>query len=232
MVKDMNPIVSVIMPVFNAEKYIKQAIESILSQSFQDFELLIFDDCSTDNSLSIIQSFEDSRIKLFNSPKNIGYLVHLNKGLKQSRGKYIARMDADDISLPQRFEKQIAFMETNKEFGLLGTWAQIYNEDQFIKPHTTDLSIRVGLVKMNQFIHSSVFIRKDILEKHHLNYNEELYTAEDYDLWVRISDYCKIGNLNEVLIQYRTHNNQISVVKSNNQIDKANKIRIGMLEKK
>jgi glycosyltransferase involved in cell wall biosynthesis len=229
--KDMNPVISVLMPVFNAEKYIRQAIESILSQSFKDFELLIFNDCSTDESLSIILSFEDPRIKVFNSPRNLGYLVHLNNGIKQSRSKYIARMDADDICHPYRFEKQIAFMESHKEFGLLGTWAKICDRDELLKPSTDDLSIRLDQLKMNQFIHSSVLIRKTILEKYNLNYDKELYTAEDYDLWVRISEFCKIGNLSEVLIQYRVHNSQISAVHSDRQINNANKIRIGMLEK-
>ena len=228
--KNINPVISVIMPVYNAEKYVKSAIESILSQSFQDFELLIFNDCATDNSLTIIQSFSDPRIKLFSSLKNLGYLIHLNKGIDLAQGKYIARMDADDISMPQRFEKQVAFMDAHKDYGLVGTWAQILDSEQHVKPCVEDMAIRLQLLKMNQFFHSSVLIRKSILTNNHLYYNKEFYTAEDYELWVRISSFCKIGNLNEFLVKYRIHDEQISSIYNKNQIEKSNHIKVFQIE--
>ncbi|HSZ71252.1 MAG TPA: glycosyltransferase family 2 protein, partial [Cytophagaceae bacterium] len=124
------PILSVIMPVYNAEKYVYEAIDSVLKQSFGDFEFLIYNDCSTDASRAIILSFKDSRIRLVDSPFNTGYVKHLNDGLLAARGEYIARMDADDISLPDRFKKQIDYLEQHKEVAVCGSFIEFIGSKQ------------------------------------------------------------------------------------------------------
>ena len=118
----MSPKVTVLMPVYNAEKYLIEAIRSILTQSFMDYELLIINDGSTDDSLKIIKSFSDKRIRLVQNERNIGQANSLNKGIKLARGEYIVRMDADDISLSERIKKQVKFMDANPEIGISGTW--------------------------------------------------------------------------------------------------------------
>ncbi len=124
----MNPKVTVLMPVYNAEKYLKTAIESILKQTFSDFELLIINDGSTDGSEEIIRSFNDKRIRLFNNEQNLGIIKTLNKGLNLAKGEYIIRMDADDISLPDRLELQVKYMEENPGIGISGTQARIFGD--------------------------------------------------------------------------------------------------------
>ena len=132
----MNPLVTVLMPVYNGEKYLKEAIESILNQTFKDFEFLIINDGSTDNSVKIIQSFNDLRIRLIHNESNIGLIKTLNKGLKLSNGKYIARMDCDDVSLPKRLSVQINFMEKHPEIGVCGSWVKIIGlEQKFINKY-------------------------------------------------------------------------------------------------
>ena len=129
----MNPKVTVLMPVYNGEKYLKEAITSILLQTFDDFEFLIINDGSSDASVDIIQSFRDPRIRLVHNDTNIGLIATLNKGLKLAHGKYVARMDQDDISLPRRLEKQTYFMDNNPDVGVCGTWIKLFMGLDYIK---------------------------------------------------------------------------------------------------
>ena len=130
------PKVTVLMPVYNARFYLSKAISSIINQTFKDFEFLIFNDGSTDNSADIIYSYNDRRIRFFNSEQNFGYVYHLNYGIEIAKGEYIARMDADDISFPTRLEKQVAFMDKNPEVGVCGTWFKIYGTNRKIRHPT------------------------------------------------------------------------------------------------
>ena len=132
------PKITVLMPVYNGEKYLKESIESILKQTFRDFEFLIINDTSTDESEKIIRSFKDSRIKLIKNEKNIGLTKSLNKGLDLAKGEYMARMDADDISLPKRLEIQVAFMDKNPKIGVIGAWAKVIGESnkKYIKTYS------------------------------------------------------------------------------------------------
>jgi glycosyltransferase involved in cell wall biosynthesis len=213
----MNPVISVLMPVFNAEKYLNKSIESILNQSFTNFEFLIFDDCSNDNSAALIKSYFDKRIKLYKSQSNQGYLVHLNKGIDLSKGKFIARMDADDISLPDRFEAQLAYLERNKEFALVGSSAIAIDEDdkELFTINVPVKNLANELFWKNPFVHSSVMGRKDILKKYY--YNSDYYTAEDYYLWSQIASFYPVANIEKPLLKYRVHNESISIQKSEQQ---------------
>lgn len=207
------PKVSVLMPVYNAENYIEEAIDSILEQTFVDFEFLIFNDASTDKSLDIINKYDDSRIRLFDSPDNKGYVYHLNEGIKQATGEFIARMDNDDISLPTRFEKQVEFLEQNPNVGMCGTWYA--HEGGTYHGHLTKLptnleDINLLLLYANAFSHPSVMLRKQVLWDHNLQYKVQLMPSEDYALWVTLLDYCDLANIPEVLFKYRIHDNNAS----------------------
>lgn len=209
-----NPVVSVIMSVYNDKKYVSVAIDSILNQSFKDFEFIIINDGSTDKTLEILNDYErkDSRIVLINQ-ENKGLTKSLNIGIKKAKGKYIARMDSDDISHPQRLQKQIEFLENNQEYGLVGTNVEKIDEKgKHIEFNTTKYSneeIQKTLYTRNCFAHGSVMINKDLVSKD-LYYDEEFKYAQDYRLWAKIAKKFKIANLREPLYKLRLHENSIS----------------------
>ena len=179
--------ISVVMPVYNGEQFVAKAVESILNQTFKDFEFIIIDNKSTDNSVKIIKSFNDSRITLIQNEQNFGIATSLNKGIKHSRGQYIARMDADDISYPNRLDEQVSFLEKNPGVSVLGTYASLLNENgkiwESIKPPTVP-TLRDWLWG-SKVIHASVMMKKqDVL--HVGGYDPKTYRVEDYDLWLRM----------------------------------------------
>jgi glycosyltransferase involved in cell wall biosynthesis len=202
------PKVSVIMAVYNGEKYLSEAVESILGQTFGNFEFIIINDGSTDRSPNIIEGYwiRDKRIIVI-SQENTGLAAALNRGLVVAKGKYIARMDADDISLPQRFEKQIAFMEKHEEIGLCGTWIENFgaNGSTSVRLPTDPEIIRCTLLFGFCIAHPSVMIRKDVLDAHSLAYNSEYRYGQDYDFWERFSRCSKLANIPEVLLRHRHH---------------------------
>jgi len=226
-VKD--PFVSVLMPVFNGELYIREAIDSILKQTYTHFEFLIINDGSTDRTVEIIKSYNDSRIKQINNKENIGLTKSLNIGLKLAKGKYIARMDADDISSPLRLEKQIQFLEHNTHVGLVGSWFKIIDKDVTVKTLSDPEEIHVQLLFKNPIAHPTTMYRKKLLTDYNLSYNTAFNTSQDNDLWYRFSKVTKLCNLPEVLVYYRKHENQISeknlvLQKNNSRAIQQNKI--------
>jgi len=226
----VNPFISVIMPVYNAGLYLKTAIESILNQTFSDFEFFIIDDASTDNSVEIIQSFSDKRIKLIVKPVNSGITKSLNHGLQLAKGKYIARMDADDISYPQRFERQIFFLENNPNIILCGTWFKIIPINEVIKHPQDNDGIKQLMLDQNAVAHPSVMLRSEFLVENKLQYDSLMEPAEDYDLWVRIISIGEIANVPEVLLDYRIHSSQISSIQSDKQLKKTVIIQTKLLQ--
>ncbi|MBN8641827.1 MAG: glycosyltransferase [Flavobacteriales bacterium] len=212
-----SPIISVILPVYNCEKYVSEAVQSVLNQTFTDFELLIIDDCSTDATVSIIQSFSDQRINLILKEKNSGYTDSLNYAISIAKGKYIARMDGDDICLDTRFQKQIEVMNADEEVILCGTAIQIIDSEKILKHPINHDDIKVKLCFSNAFFHPTVMFRKDVFAQFH--YNKEFEPAEDYDLWTQLVFKGKVMNIDEVLLKYRVHANQISNYKNDIQIN-------------
>jgi glycosyltransferase involved in cell wall biosynthesis len=204
------PCVTVLMSVYNAGDYLAQAIQSILEQSFRYFEFLIINDASTDRSREIILSFNDPRIVLVDNDNNIGLTRSLNKGLKLARGKYIARMDADDIAMPERLQKQVGFLESHPEYCLVGSYFQLYPSEKIMRVPVHDEEIRSLMLFRNTFAHPAVMFRKEIVDRYRLYYNEDLLAAQDEELWYRMSKYGKMYNLPEILLQYRVHPDQIS----------------------
>ncbi len=203
------PLVSVVMSAYNAEKYIKEAIDSILGQTFTDFEFIIINDGSTDGTLKIIKSYKDPRIVLI-SRKNKGLVASLNEGIERARGKYIARMDADDISMPERFEKQVEYLESHPEVGVVSSFVKMVDPDgndigiwQDDVATKTYEEITNMIVKKNCFSHPSVVIRTKIIK--HYKYRN-IKAAEDYELWLRmVSDGIVLAKIPEFLYLYRQH---------------------------
>jgi glycosyltransferase involved in cell wall biosynthesis len=224
------PKITVLMPVYNCELYIREAVDSILNQTFTDFEFLIIDDASTDKTAEIIKTYTDSRIKLIEKPSNTGYTNSLNYGLKIAKGEYIARMDGDDISLPERFEKQVAFLERSSDIVLCGSWYSKIGSGDVIKVPENHDAIKLALLRGNCMAHPSVMMRKQILDKFPLAYNVSKEPAEDYDLWVRLVGIGKLHNLQEVLLDYRVHNTQVSQKRRQQQIESGLASRIKILE--
>jgi len=211
------PKISVIMSVYNSEKYLREAVLSVLGQTYKDFEFIIINDGSTDNSLKTLKEFEDqdSRIKLI-SRENKGLVDSLNEGIKMAQGEYIARMDADDISVPERLEKQLKWAAEN-DLAVCGTWAEeidsIGNEVKDLNYPPVVGRVRFFTLLHCPFIHPSVIFRKDIFEKVG-GYRGKFKHIEDYELWTRIVFKYKTGNIPEILLKYRIHNEQIT--KKNN----------------
>ncbi len=204
-----NILVTVLLPVYNSEIFLREAIDSILAQSFKDFEFLIINDGSSDNSINIIHSYQDKRIKLIDNIHNKGLIFSLNKGIDLAKGKYIARMDADDISLPERLETQLNYFEKYPNAAVVcSSIITITESGGLTKNWEADINIRTeeeikrNLPKENCIAHPSVMIKTMIAKKYKYNYNQK--GSEDWDLWLRlISDKLQIIKTNETLLKYR-----------------------------
>jgi glycosyltransferase involved in cell wall biosynthesis len=211
------PLVSVLMPVYNGEHYLRQAVDSILHQTFEDFEFIIINDGSTDNTLSILKDYTDPRIILLQNKQNKGLVATLNYGLSVVRGQYIARMDADDIAFPHRLEKQVQFMESNPSVGLLGTNVIFIDEHgkegqlaHGTQWHFYPSTVRWRLLWETTVHHPSSMIRRTTLTKNNLWFDPAYFLAEDFDLWTRIIKYSEATYLPEVHLQYRLHSQGLS----------------------
>jgi glycosyltransferase involved in cell wall biosynthesis len=201
------PKVTVLMPVYNSEKYLKEAIESILNQTFKDFEFLIIDDASTDKSVEIVSSYRDSRIRIIHNDRNLGCAESLNRGVKLAMGEYIARMDADDISLPNRLEKQVRFMEKNPDIGICGAWHESIGDDEgaIWQTPVKHERICVELLFLSCLSHPTVIMRREPILKNGLFYDESFTLAGDYDYWAKASKIVRLANMPEVLLKYRVY---------------------------
>lgn len=212
MIENKNILVTVLMPVFNSELYISEAINSILKQTYQNFEFLIINDGSTDSSDKIIRSFEDSRIKYIDNKINKGIVSTLNQGLEYSTGKYIARMDADDISAPTRLAKQVNFLETNPDYKLCGSQAFAINssgkQTHKLNRPLSHHKIKVFNLFRNAFIHPTIMAHADIMKG--FSYSESNKYAEDYLLFSQITMMYKVINLRERFLYYRIHEESIT----------------------
>ena len=221
-----SPTVSVLLPVYNAQDYLRESIDSILNQSFTDFELIIMNDGSTDGSKEIIDSYSDSRIKVVHQ-ENAGLPVTLNRAIALAKGQYLARQDADDVSLPERLERQVDLMRQGIDicgcdFDIIDATGQL--TQKIIVPHTDQMMI-ITLACTVPFAHGSVMLRKSFLEKHSLYYDESVVT-EDYDLWCRIFQTGGVfGNVPESLFHYRQLTQSLSKVTAKPALENTRKLR-------
>lgn len=223
-------LISVLLPVFNSEKYISESIQSILNQTYSNFELLILDDGSTDRTLVIINEFHDGRIKIFTSERNYGIVHQLNKGIDNSQGEFIARMDADDISHPERFNKQIEFLNTHPKIDVLGTFAEKFGDESGLIKYKYNKPEQISFL-LNFYcymLHPTVMMRKQIFNKH--KYSDKYPLAEDYGLWCQVNNGSNLYILNSALLKYRIHNNQTNkaVERVQIQFDSVLKVKRGI----
>lgn len=206
------PKISVLMPAYNAEKYIKEAIDSILAQTFSDFELIIIDDGSTDRTAEIVNDYSDSRIRFCPNEKNMGVAATLNRGLALASGEYIARMDADDISKEERFSKQVGYLDAHADIAVCGTSIELFCDGTVIGtrfPSTELEKLKEDLFFSCGIAHPSVMMRKAaILELG--GYDPAFNGMEDYELWCRVAEKNKIAVLPEILFRYRIHRGQVT----------------------
>lgn len=209
------PNVSVIMAVYNTEyQYLSEAINSILEQSYSDFEFIIVDDGSDALTKANLKLFNDKRIKKISNPQNIGLTRSLNIALAQASGKYIARMDADDIADQDRLLRQVRYLDEHIEVGVVGASAYVLGTNKILRmPNCVSREQRQVMLMFNNVgaIHPTAMIRKSVLDDNGLSYNPEIKKAQDYALWVQIIKYADIQNIDTPLLQYRVHQNQISV---------------------
>lgn len=208
-----HPRVSVVIPAYQAEAFLKTSIESVLQQQFESFEVLVINDGSTDGTKAIAESYADPRIRLINNTKNLGLAGVRNVGIREARGEYVAWLDADDISRPGRLQKQIHFLDANPGCVLVGSWVRPLRNGVLGKPWkypTINAVLRCRLLFDDPFATSAVTVRKQVLESNGLSFSENFPPAEDYDLWERLSHLGTIANVPEVLGYYHIHAQQTS----------------------
>lgn len=206
--------VSVVLPAYNAASTIRESINSVIEQTFSDWELIIINDGSNDNTDSIIRSFIDKRIIYLNNAVNRGLIYTLNRGFSLAQGKYIARMDADDICLPKRLEKQVAFMEKHPDVVVCGTQIKYFGTKSSrykkLKFPLDNRALKDMLAMSTCFAHPSVMIRRSVLVSNNVTYDLDYKNAEDYSMWIDLSQYGNYANLSESLLLYRISDTQIS----------------------
>ena len=214
MVQEKTPEISAILPVYNGEDHLEECITSVLNQTFKNFEFIIVDDASTDSTPQILKDFanSDDRVKVITHNNNQKQTAAANTAINNAKGKYLARMDADDVALPNRFEKQYSYLEDNLECGMVGSWTETIDESGNIvgqwQTATSNGILKWNLLFGTSFAHSSVMMRTHIVRDVGLYQSPE---AEDYDLWSRISRVSEVANIPEVLQQKRVWSGQLAL---------------------
>ena len=216
-----SPKVSVIIPIHNGEKFLREAIESILDQTFPNFELIVINDGSNDSSVNIISSFTDSRIVCINNKTNTGLPRVRNQGLYVSRGQYIAWLDCDDISIPERLETQVKFLDEHPQIGVCGAWVKIVGDgkETIARYPENPEYIRASLLFNNFVVNSTVMMRAACTREVGLRFDLSHHLSQDYGLWVRIPKPWQITNIPRVLTVYRQHSSQVTAIHKQKQID-------------
>ncbi len=215
------PKVSVIMPAYNAEKYIKGSIDSVLSQTYGDFEFIILDDCSRDSTQQIILSYGDPRIVYVKNEKNLGVAGTLNRGLELAQGEYVARMDADDIAMPERLALQTQFLNEHPEVCACGSNAVLFGADRTDEQTDMPLKQRDICLRMalsNPFVHPTMMFRKDALQG--VVYDSTFEGREDYRMWMVLSRKGQMENLPQALLRYRIHGGQVTQQTDESKVQK------------
>ncbi|SBV94581.1 glycosyltransferase family 2 protein [uncultured Dysgonomonas sp.] len=225
------PLVSVLMPCYNVEKYVEESMNSILNQTYADLQIVAINDCSTDNTGRILHGLaeKDSRITVVENEENLKLIKTLNKGVSLCKGEYIARMDADDIALPTRIEKEVAFLENNKEHDIVSTLFYAFRTEN---PGKRDLhhsplkdeELRAYLLFKSGICHPAVMIRKRLFTELGLSFETEYLHVEDYALWSKAMYKTKLANIGEPLLLYRVHQHQVSSLNEELQTDNKKKV--------
>lgn len=226
----MAPRIAVILPVYNAEKYVAEAICSVLEQTYADFHLFVIDDGSTDRTADVITGFTDPRLRHIRFRRNRGLVAALNAGIEQSQSELIARMDADDVCLPRRFERQVAFLDAHPHVMMCGTWTRQFGDKGGVRrPPADPVQLHARLFFGFALDHPSIVMRRAFLEAHGLAYREEYRHVEDFDLFFRAAALGAIANVPEILLRTRAHDAEVSIVHVAEQIRTEARLRAGQL---
>jgi glycosyltransferase involved in cell wall biosynthesis len=234
---DSQPLISVIMPVYNTEKYLHAAVESILGQTLADFELIAIDDGSTDGTAVILESFRqnDKRVIVQRHLQNQGLPAALNTGLALARGRYIARMDADDISLPERFEKQVAYLETHPGIDIIGSAVQLIDERGrtigVLNTPLDDLAIHWANFFSASFMHPTIMVRHSVLVEHNIQYRASREQSEDYYFFEQLLEYARGANFAKPLLLYRIHPASVTSQSGRDNINRKSMLVYANLQK-
>lgn len=225
--------ISVLMSAYNSEGFIREAVDSVLNQTYGDFEFLIFEDCSMDRTLGILESYKDARIKLIANETNQGLTKNLIRGMDMARGEYLARMDADDVCHPERFAKQVSFLDSHPDIGLLGTAVDFFDENGpkgiAYQPAIHE-EIKCALFLGYTLFHPSVMMRLEAFRLNGLNYDPQFKVSQDHDLWERAARCFCCANLNEPLLRMREHSMKIGNTRKGNQEEFSNVVRKRQLD--
>jgi len=208
---DKVPKISVLLSTYNSSQYIDASVQSILEQTYQDFELIITDDGSSDNTLAILEQFKDPRIRYVIHEHNKGLIYSLNEGIELSSGEYIARMDADDIATPHRLEQQAAYLDANPQVGVLGGLMRWLHTHALIPKPVSHDGIRCWQLFHSCLGHPTVMLRANVLHQHGIRYDEQYKHAEDYEIWERLGRVTQLANLPYCIHYYRAHEGQVSL---------------------
>lgn len=210
------PKVSVLFPVYNTkEEYLRAAMESILNQTFKDFEFLIINDASSDENVEkVVKSYTDQRIRYFLNEQNLGISKTRNKLMDLAQGEYFAVMDHDDVSMPERLAKQVEFLDTHLDVGVLSGQYEKLPSGKLAQKPIHDREIKLALMRDCAILHSASILRKSVMKEYGVQYEEEFSPAEDYALWCRLSPHTKFHNLPDILLQYREHAENTSKIQN------------------
>lgn len=232
---EVRPKVSVMTSIYNTNpKHLRECIESILNQTFKDFEFIILSDSPDDTALDeIVKSYSDPRIKFFKNAKNEGISVTRNRMLELANGEYWAVFDHDDISLPERLQKEVEYLDANPSVGVIGTFVQYFNDTQkdgghVVKCPPSDYEIRCALTESCYLAHTSVMFRSECLTKHGIKYDPFFTTSEDYQIFNELLDVTRFHVIQEVLVKYRIHDNRTSNLKNDDMRQKATAVKLSL----
>jgi glycosyltransferase involved in cell wall biosynthesis len=223
----MNPLVTVFIPVYNGEKYIREALDSILNQTYKNLDVLIVDDGSTDRSVQIIQSYNDPRIRLIQNSQNKGIPYTRNIAIREARGKYLVLMDADDIASPKRIELQVAYLENHLEIDAVGSYYIKFTETSKKKiapPFISPKDLQMMMIFFDPIANPSSTVRVESIKKYKLSYHPNYFVAQDYDFWARLSKVGKISILPEFLLYYRSGHDNITKKSISTRLEKRKQI--------
>ena len=214
------PHVSVVLPVYDGERYLAEAIRSVLAQTYEDFELIVIDDGSTDHTEEVLSAISDARLRVIRFPEHRGLVEALNCGIRRSHSALIARMDADDVCMPRRLERQVAFLNAHPDVAICGTWARTFGHRDGVRRQPLQAEeIFARMLFGGAMVHPSLMMRRAFIEQHDLAYADEAAHAEDFDFLSRAAELTKLANLPEILLLYRAHERQVSVVHGRQQLE-------------
>jgi glycosyltransferase involved in cell wall biosynthesis len=232
-----NPLISVLMPMFNAAQYVEEAIQSIRRQTYPNWELIIIDDCSTDGSVAVVKKLkkEDPRIKLYRNPKNLGIGSTMNEALRHAKGSFLARMDADDVAFPERLEKQVSYLLNHHDVGIVGSYMVEINEHNDViaarKVPLDHESISRSMINTQTIQNSTNMINPKLIPAHQLRYDGRYSPVDDLDFWFRQLNHVRFANIPEYLMGYRKHTNNSSLKNIKKTFALTHQIRLKALTK-